>query len=159
MPIDIIHINRNSLRSSIIFKSVKGSRGQTLWEMQTWYNNGCRDFLVLGCPPHPRLHSSVHLVPSFAPSRMHFTVTVPVPTCTFTCGKILSIQPDVLVIVSLLLLLKGVYVNAHLACSMTSLLILSCPNCKSSLDGLRRLSSVTEGESQAQTCGFPMAGQ
>ena len=56
---------------------------------------------------------------------MHCTVTVPVPTCTFTCGKILSIQPDVLVIVSLLLLLKGVYVNTHLACSMTSLLILS----------------------------------
>ena len=86
---------------------------------------GAEIFLSLGCPPHPRLHSSVHLVPSFAPSRMHCTVTVPVPTCTFTCGKILSIQPDVLVIVSLLLLLKGVYVNTHLACSMTSLLILS----------------------------------
>ena len=159
MPIDIIHINRNSLRSSIIFKSVKGSRSQTLWEMKTWYNNGCRDFLVSGLSSSPMSPLFVHLVPSFAPSRMDFPVTVPVPTCTFTCGKSLSIQPDVLVIVSLLLLLKGVYVNAHLACSMTSLLISSCPNCKNSLDSLRRLSSVTEGESQAQTCGFPMAGQ
>lgn len=78
-------------------------------------------FLSLGCPPHPRPPFLGSLGSILCTIRDALHCYYSSPNLYLHILKILTIQPDVLVIVPFLMLLKAVYANTHLAGSMTSL--------------------------------------